>query len=142
MAIEHTQACVVAQANYEIWSADHPKHCQKCHGHGSNGAPSDPSVGMYGAEPCEECLGKGICPVCGTQHDEDWDSNNCTGCGWSWEGESESPWQDCCCHEQYEVFSADEWNLEGEAGYDAQFYDYALSDYLYDADRERRLFGR
>lgn len=67
-----------------------PKFCRDCGGYGAatfieNGAPH--GCGFWPMEvqdDCPSCIGKGICPRCGTLNYDDWvdDEVPCPECGW------------------------------------------------------------
>lgn len=148
--VEHTENCKKAQAAVEAFKAAHPDHCKTCGGHGSNGQPSDPSVGLYDPEPCEDCIGQGRCPVCGHQHDEEWDGEACEACGWNWDPKLSvvsAPWHECECGmdwqpDQAEIdFQRKAAEEVAEAKWVAMSPEerdtwYAASDFAYDAWRE------
>lgn len=99
--IEHTRACAEQTAEefftamelhaaQRAYDAAYPSSCRACNG---EGAFYFPGVYMYrdgSGEPpstdiCEDCVGKGRCPRCGAQHDEDWEGDVCATCGWRWD---------------------------------------------------------
>lgn len=101
------------------YATKYPSYCQHCGGWGGSVYSYDPSPAgvslssgcMYDWEPCPECLEKGICPRCGTQHDPDsewWaEPSGCPSCGWTeddgteWHRQTDGmppPWE-CYCWE-------------------------------------------
>lgn len=145
----HTSQCEQAQAAYVEWTKQNFQHCQACHGNGSDGRPSDPSVGMFDPEPCDHCLGEGRCPRCGHLHGEEWERMQCESCIWNWDDpRTHSPYQECWCgYDEMEKELAEEEEM-GRAFLDLLYdedadreQDYALGDYLFDTEREKRYFG-
>ncbi len=132
---KHSNFCNEQHGKALAWQAEHPNHCTKCNGAGSNGKPSDPSVGLYDPEPCEHCIGQGICPECGHQHDDEWDGETCDACGWTWENPSAVVWE-CTCWEDEIVADLPDADLDADMAnvdLDALLAD---SDFAYDAWRE------
>lgn len=93
----HSLDCIAEQRHLDYlaelakeWEFKWPNHCDGCYGWGCFDA-SDPSVGIWGLEPCEECLCKGNCPRCGEfiwteeQLEFMWEKNipaMCSKCNW------------------------------------------------------------
>ena len=109
----HSEACQAAKDAADLWKEQHPNHCKTCGGAGFNDC-SDPSVGLYGGEPCEDCICQGKCPVCGHQHNENWNADvqewePCESCGWT---ESQyPPFWECVCYDPEADWKA-EWDRE------------------------------
>lgn len=113
----HTPACLAARSaqrrERQTYCRAWPNHCWKCHGEGlatwrENAAPhgSGESWPMENIEPCEHCIGQGICPRCGSddnnfaEDDSDGGNMKCNSCGWK-EGDAGCPevTDDCGCFE-------------------------------------------
>lgn len=109
----HSEACLAAKRAADLWRNEHPNYCKTCGGAGFNDC-SDPSVGLYGGEPCEDCVCQGKCPVCGHQHGENWNADvqewePCESCGWT---ESQyPPFWECFCYDPEADWHA-EWDRE------------------------------
>ena len=151
----HSEACQAAKDAADLWREQHPDFCKTCGGSGFVDA-SDPSVGLWGNEPCEDCVCEGKCPVCGHQHGEDWNNDEaisvawtpCEVCGWT-EDKLPPQWE-CFCYDPEKDWH-EEWDRElatmlaeypagdgrhtpvTEAEWAAYF---AASDLAYDAARE------
>lgn len=106
--MEHTIECLEQQArqeaDQELYDANWPNACHRCNAWGGaneyeNQAPI--GSGAYWPESifeeCDDCIGQGKCPRCGTELFEDagekynalWDdwfsdSKPCPVCGWNW----------------------------------------------------------
>jgi hypothetical protein len=97
--MNHTDACIKAQAAYEAmqaaFTAKYPKHCTVCGGVGGKWVQYDPSAAGVSLSPgsmteldtCLQCFGKCICPICGEHLPPEGDYNTdedevCDKCGW------------------------------------------------------------
>ena len=120
---KHTKACTKAYQEFIAWKQNHPKYCKECNALGYTETTYDPSPAgvslgsgyMVDREPCEYCLVKGICPVCGesalvlheSQFIDSIYTGPCSSCGWKEEDVS-MPYFECSCWE----IKADKWNLQ------------------------------
>jgi len=155
--MEHTAQCQAQQAKAAEFKASHPKHCAVCQGHGMTDGGHDSGTGLLDCDPCEACVCRGFCPVCGAYHDGcidnsgewvNWDGESCE-CGWTWGGPPISPLSrygcDCGIDEPItpdeiaaqrraaEVVAQVAWDEMTE---EEQNEWYAVSDFAYDAWRE------
>lgn len=156
----HKESCLAAQARIkaaqDAFLAKWPNFCKSCWGAGGHTSPGD----FYQPpdwQPCF-CLDNGRCPLCGKQHNEDWEADECE-CGWTYDGHGMNEkdivypiesmdWCDCFEPTQEEL---DEMKRVREQA-DAEWWDsltaeqknawYAESDFQYDCAREKRVFGR
>lgn len=140
---QHTQKCIEAQREREAWFACNPNACPHCNGTGL--IPYyDSDTGENGADPCPHCFENGLCPICGHDNGQEWcceADEPCPICN-SIPGMEGAPIHECDCW----LADAEEW----ERSFDERSepisapvdIDYASSDFLFDAARERRAFGR
>ncbi len=136
----HTAQCNEAQAAVAAWKAEHPNYCHKCHGSGEVDA-SDPSVGIWGNEPCEHCVCEGRCPSCGHQHGEGWcmdEYEPCEACGFMVGTDFGCPEVDCDCGREAEEAEAEAARIRWEAEpvvLDDDFFRRSEDDYQASRDR-------
>ena len=87
---EYQEWCIAEAARVEpltaAWKARWPNHCPKCLGYGGHsfqqGHPYGSTTAYETLWDCCECIDNAKCPRCGHQHDEDWNGESCTACGW------------------------------------------------------------
>ena len=92
----HSENCLNIRAAYQRecdkFESEFPNYCRQCRGNGGFWYSYDPSPSgvslaagsMSDFEPCEDCIGLGICPQCGSglPDDEHW---ICPGCDWDFD---------------------------------------------------------
>ena len=95
----YNQYLIEYQAQMANFEQNFPDHCKQCGGWGGSYISYDPSPSgvslgsgtMLDWEPCEACLMKGICPICGHRHNNpEWmnhEGDKCQNCGWQIEAE-------------------------------------------------------
>lgn len=118
--MEHTAECrertARQLAELEKFYREYPNFCSVCWGAGGKteyGGRITPDW----FEPCDFCVGQGICPKCGWWHGEEWSADVCGACGWTWEGGFSAPSvpdeNDCDCFRVEPSFDEIEWLFEG-----------------------------
>jgi len=107
----HRLDCIEAlfkwKRDMDRYLTKYPSYCRTCNGSGvhvssENAAPhgSGHYWPMRTDSECSACVGKGICPMCGHQHDDGWKAEECDNCDWNWQGfncdHAPEEWQ-CFC---------------------------------------------
>lgn len=103
--MQHTDQCKrlqneIIKSRNEFDSA-WPRHCKPCDAWGGTESSQNHPFGSTTAsedmfESCPVCIANGICPRCGHQHNEEWNTNteleSCMVCNWNWgKNEGDTP---------------------------------------------------
>jgi len=88
----HLESCVRTairvRQEREEYEETYPMYCESCEGWGGIVEVDDPAFTLpsdigddsVDIDPCEDCIGKGLCPRCLNQYDPDEDEE-CSFCG-------------------------------------------------------------